>query len=525
VSVPLNAVVTVNFSEAMETGSVNSETLALFQGATAVTGTTSCSGAKGMFKPGADLEKNTDYVVRVTTGVRDISGNAMVAPYIYSFMTGSTVSAGTFTVTPSAGTHGTITPALARAVASHATPTFTITADAGYHTVTPVGGTCGGALSGSTYATNAVMADCTVAATFVADTAATHTVTASAGANGSISPSGAVSVDHGATRGFTVTAAANYHVVTPVGGTCGGSLSGSAYTTSAVTADCTVTASFAANTPVAHTVTASAGGNGSISPSGAVSVNHGATQGFTITAAPNYHVVTPVGGTCGGSLSGSAYTTTAVMADCAVAASFAANAPVTHTITASAGDHGTIWKSGKVTVDHGSTATFTIAPAKGYRTVTPVGGTCGGSLSGNSYTTNAVNADCTVSPTFTRITAAVMPRAGARGTLVPSGLRTVRFKKKGSFAFNAAMARPAGLFAAAGHTVTPAPTENGRISPADVQRVALNRRVSFTLTPAAGYALASVSGCGGTLAGNVYTTAPVTVDCTVTATFVQSLAI
>ena len=41
---------------------------------------------------------------------------------------------------------------------------------------------------------------------------ANHTITASAGANGSISPSGSVTVNHGSNRTFTISADANYHV-------------------------------------------------------------------------------------------------------------------------------------------------------------------------------------------------------------------------------------------------------------------------------------------------------------------------
>ena len=44
---------------------------------------------------------------------------------------------------------------------------------------------------------------------------------------------------------------------------------------------------------------------------------------------------------------------------------------------------------------------------------------------------------------------------------------------------------------------------------------------SFTVTPDSGYQIGDVSGCGGSLVDNTYTTAPVDVDCTVTATFTQ----
>ena len=42
---------------------------------------------------------------------------------------------------------------------------------------------------------------------------ATHTIIASAGANGSIAPSGAVVVDDGANQGFTITPDAHFHIL------------------------------------------------------------------------------------------------------------------------------------------------------------------------------------------------------------------------------------------------------------------------------------------------------------------------
>src|SRR2546428_9378638 len=55
-----------------------------------------------------------------------------------------------------------------------------------------------------------VVANHTIAASFAIDT---YTITASAGSNGSISPTGAVSVNHGASQAFSITPAANYHVI------------------------------------------------------------------------------------------------------------------------------------------------------------------------------------------------------------------------------------------------------------------------------------------------------------------------
>ncbi|MDA8098007.1 MAG: glycosyl hydrolase family 28-related protein [Nitrospiraceae bacterium] len=153
-----------------------------------------------------------------------------------------------FTVTPSAGANGAISPATAQLVATGSVMNFTVTPGSGY--TASVGGTCGGTLTGTTYTTNAVTANCTVTASFAAAPVpaplppATHIVTPSAGPNGSISPATAASVNDGATTQFTVTPLSGYSAT--VGGTCGGTLSGTTYTTNAITADCTVVATFSA---------------------------------------------------------------------------------------------------------------------------------------------------------------------------------------------------------------------------------------------------------------------------------------
>ncbi|HEX7769691.1 MAG TPA: S8 family serine peptidase, partial [Dokdonella sp.] len=74
------------------------------------------------------------------------------------------------------------------------------------------------------------------------------------------------------------------------------------------------------------------------------------------------------------------------------------------------------------------------------------------------------------------------------------------------------------------HTVTPSVgTPSGTISPSTPQSVADGATTQFTLTPAAGFQIDNVGGtCGGSLAGNVYTTNAITADCTVIANFETS---
>lgn len=170
---------------------------------------------------------------------------------------------------------------------------------------------CDGTLSGSTYNTGPIHQACTVSATF----AIARTVTASAGAGGSISPAGPYAVADGATASFTVTPQAGYQIASVTG--CGGTLVQNLYTTAAVTQNCAVTASF---TPVLHTVTAAAQSGGGLSPAGAVSVAQGHTQAFTITPDTGYRIASVTG--CGGALAGSTFTTAAVMGACTVQARF-----------------------------------------------------------------------------------------------------------------------------------------------------------------------------------------------------------
>jgi uncharacterized repeat protein (TIGR01451 family) len=69
------------------------------------------------------------------------------------------------------------------------------------------------------------------------------------------------------------------------------------------------------------------------------------------------------------------------------------------------------------------------------------------------------------------------------------------------------------------HVVTPVAGPGGSIVPSTPQTVNDGSTIAFTVTPDTGFAIATVTGCGGSLAGNTYTTAPVTADCTVNATF------
>jgi len=114
-----------------------------------------------------------------------------------------------FTITASAGANGSISPSGAVVVAPGADQAFTITPDGCHHVADVlVDGSSAGAPTGYTF-TN-VQANHTIAASFAID--GPFTITATAGAGGTIGPSGAVSVACGDSQSFTISPDPGYSV-------------------------------------------------------------------------------------------------------------------------------------------------------------------------------------------------------------------------------------------------------------------------------------------------------------------------
>lgn len=214
--------------------------------------------------------------------------------------------------------------------------------------------------------------------------------------------------------------------------------------------------------PPSYTLNYTAGANGSISGNASQTVIAGGS-GSAVSAVPatGYHFAQ-----WSDASTANPRTDTNVNADLSVSSSFAINM---YAVTASASGNGSI---GPATVDvaHGGTTAFSVVPGSGASLLQVQG--CGGTLSGNTFTTGPITSACAVTATFGANEVVVSATAGTGGSITPASVVVEQ-----------------------GGTAT------------------------FTLAPQAGYSITGVAGCDGTLSGNTYTVAAVTGACTVTASF------
>lgn len=217
-------------------------------------------------------------------------------------------------------------------------------------------------------------------------------------------------------------------------------------------------------------VTASAGTGGSISPAGSQTAAFEDVLSFQITPQPGFVIASVEG--CEGVLIDDEFVTLPIVRACSVTATFEADGgPVNHAVTPVVVGNGSIDPATVQHVPHGQTTSFVLAAAAHHHLVDATG--CGGAVANDLYTTAAITGDCTVTATFAIDRHVISTVVGTGGNIAPAG------------PFNA------------DHGSQPA----------------------IVLTPNAGFAVASASGCGGNLSGNTYTLAPVSADCTVEVMF------
>jgi hypothetical protein len=88
-SIAINSSVTATFSVAMDPATITGSQFTLAQGATATTGVVTYSGTTATFKPSANLEANKLYTATITTGAKNMAGDALAINYVFTFTTGA----------------------------------------------------------------------------------------------------------------------------------------------------------------------------------------------------------------------------------------------------------------------------------------------------------------------------------------------------------------------------------------------------------------------------------------------------
>lgn len=385
-----------------------------------------------------------------------------------------------------------------------------------------------------------------------------------------VTPSGAgtltcalTSVAPGGSTTCTATTNAGYELNTISG--CNGTTSTtSSFTTGAINANCTVTATFvtALSGSISGTdVSCNGGGNGTAT----VLASNGVT--------PYTYSWSPSGGTnaTATGLSAGTYTVTVTDArNVSIQKSIAVNQPAVLTLSPSTIPDGVVGAAYSQTFSGGGGS-----PAYGYSMTGSVPGLSlsGATWSGTPTATGNYSVTATVQDSHSCTASKVYPmtvRATVGGTvtglasgsflLLANGSDTVTVSANGAFKFPTAQAQGAAYSVTVGaqpssppqqctvsngsgtvgsgnvtsvavdckrlYTVSTAvdPASSGTLSCASTQ-VAAGSTTSCTATPASGYVLDKISGCGGADSQtSPFTAGPVAGDCTVTAKFATTLA-
>ncbi len=284
-----------------------------------------------------------------------------------------------------------------------------------------------------------------------------------------------------------------------------------------------------------YLVSTQAGAGGSLSPA-STQVRQGATTTFTVSPATGYEIDSVSG--CGGSLTGSQYSTGAVNAACTVTASFKKQSFL---LSAKAGTGGSITPA-EQRLFYGDKAEWAVKAQTGYQ-IDQVAG-CNGSLNGETFSVATVTSACEVNASFKKLSYTVSAAASAGGTVTPVSQKveygnttTVTLKPEPAFSIQAvtgcsgqlqgdvyrtgvitADCKVEAVFGPAMVQVTTTSSTGGKLNLSNPQ-VKYGESLQLTLLPDAGFDITTASGCGGKLQGAVFTTAPVTAVCTVEAKF------
>jgi len=92
-AVAVDSSISATFSKPMDPSTITTTTFTMAQGSNPVTGYVTYAGTTASFKPSSNLTATTTYIATITTGVKDLSGNALQYKFVWSFTTATSASA------------------------------------------------------------------------------------------------------------------------------------------------------------------------------------------------------------------------------------------------------------------------------------------------------------------------------------------------------------------------------------------------------------------------------------------------
>lgn len=376
-------------------------------------------------------------------------------------------------------------------------------------------------------------------------------VTASAGANGMVTPLGLTTYPYGTDVDYAIHAGIGYYIssITIDGQrtvfTQADALNDTIIRFANILANHTVAATFA---QYQYTITVNAAANGTITPGTGVHA-FGTTPTYVITPAVGYGIqnVTVDGVSVG---TPAAYTFPALTADHEIAATFA---QYEYTITATAGNGGSITPAGVTPMIFNGNQNYTITPAAGYHIENVyVDGAEEGAISQYAFT--GVQANHTIFATFAPNEYTITVNQPNNGTITP-GTTTVLYGATPTFVITPATGYDVTAITLNGSnvianatnvngtytytlpavaanqtltatmtmktfTITATAGANGSIAPAGTATVNYGASRTYTITPANGYVIDNVTVDGMTVGAVAsYTFVNVVANHTINATF------
>jgi ribosomal 50S subunit-recycling heat shock protein len=240
------------------------------------------------FTPNTGYEINQVLVDGVNNTTAVSAGNYTFTNVTANHTISVTFKQKQYTITVSAGSDGSISPASNQTVAHGSSKAFSFTPNTGYEInqvlVDGVNNTT--AVSAGDYTFTNVTANHTISVTFKQKQ---YTITVSAGSGGSISPASNQTVAHGSSKAFSFSPNTGYEInqvlVDGVNNTT--AVSSGSYTFSNVTANHTISVTFKQKQ---YTITVSAGSGGSISPASNQTVAHGSSKAFSFIPNTGYEI-------------------------------------------------------------------------------------------------------------------------------------------------------------------------------------------------------------------------------------------